>query len=437
MTLLAGQRLELRITSATASGEGVGPHGGRQVHVPGAFPGERVRARVEAVARQSPRVFAVLEEVLEASPARRPSPCAASDRAGGRCGGCPLITLAEPAQRELKRAALREVHGLEVASLEAPPLELGYRLSAKRVAFGGPGRVRLGSWQRGSQRPAHMDGCVVDHPTLTEAAAALEEALAETRIAAFDARDGTGLLRAVWLKGDGARVLVTLVTATPGPGDEAVLRRVAASLPVHGVAWSVKTGAGASLRGAPATALAGTPELRFDLGEGTLEVGPLAFLQPNPAVAEHMYDALVGTQHGALALDLYAGAGLTTRRLARRFSRVVASEANAEAAARLGIAPEPVNDVLARLIANGERPELIVANPPRAGLGPEVARALGRLGAPALRMLACGPAGLRRDLDALAAAGYALRELRAFDPLPQTPHVELLAVLQRSSSTST
>jgi tRNA/tmRNA/rRNA uracil-C5-methylase (TrmA/RlmC/RlmD family) len=73
-------------------------------------------------------------------------------------------------------------------------------------------------------------------------------------------------------------------------------------------------------------------------------------------------------------------------------------------------------------------PDLVIANPPRKGLGAEVCAALRQLRAAELRIMSCGPQALARDLQALAGA-YQLVELRAFDTLPQTPHVELVASL--------
>lgn len=443
-TLRAGDRVELEVDALGPAGEGVGSLGSRRLSVPGAFPGERVEARLEALSRQGPRAFGTLLRVLEPHPGRRESLCAASEQAGGRCGGCRLLTLEEPAQREAKVAMLREVHGLPVEGLTPPPAELGYRLSAKRVAFGGPGRIRFGSWQRGTRRPASMDGCLVDHPSLALAAARLAGALRDEGLRAHDARRGEGLVHGAWFKGDGERVLATLVTGPAAPAEAQALERVARALPeLHGLAWSVKRDAGGDLRGEPATLLRGSARIALALGDEVLDVGPLGFVQPHPAAAHAMYEALVGgTARGELALDLYAGAGLTTRRLAQRFAEVRPCEANPEAAARLGVPAQRVGAFLERQLAAGAAPDLVVANPPRAGLGAEVTAALRQIDAPELRVLACGPAGLAKDLEALGApegpgVPYRLSSLRGFDPLPQTPHVELLAVLQRSSSTST
>jgi tRNA/tmRNA/rRNA uracil-C5-methylase (TrmA/RlmC/RlmD family) len=131
-----------------------------------------------------------------------------------------------------------------------------------------------------------------------------------------------------------------------------------------------------------------------------------------------------------LAFDLYAGVGATTRALRRSFTQVLPCELHPESARALGVAPEDAAAFLARTAREGRRAELIVANPPRKGLGPEVCAALAASGAGELRIMSCGPEGLARDLATLSGC-YRLQTLRAFDTLPQTPHVELVARLVR------
>jgi len=196
----------------------------------------------------------------------------------------------------------------------------------------------------------------------------------------------------------------------------------------------VQSGPGNSLRGQPPVVLRGDAELNFTIADTPLTVGPLGFLQPNPPVAALAYHDLVAGPSGdpltgELAFDLYAGAGVTTQLLRQRFTEVRACEAYPESAAQLGLPPETAEDFLERQ-RSSERPALVIANPPREGLGPRVCATLIELAPQRLHIMSCGPAGLARDLAALAGA-YQLLGLRAYDTLPQTPHVELVAWLER------
>jgi tRNA/tmRNA/rRNA uracil-C5-methylase (TrmA/RlmC/RlmD family) len=107
---------------------------------------------------------------------------------------------------------------------------------------------------------------------------------------------------------------------------------------------------------------------------------------------------------------------------------VVPCESHPEGAQSLGIEPETAEEFLAR---QTEAPDAVVANPPRKGLGAAVTRELLRLRPARVHVMACGPAGLAADIAALA-GGYRLKSLQAWDTLPQTPHVELIAKLVRT-----
>jgi tRNA/tmRNA/rRNA uracil-C5-methylase (TrmA/RlmC/RlmD family) len=331
------------------------------------------------------------------------------------------MALEESDQRTLLREMLRNQHGLEVDAVVAAPESLGYRWSAKRVAFGGPGKLRLGSFMRGTNRPADMEGCLVDHPVIAAAADELAEAARDLGIAAHDEERKRLGLRAVWFRTNGTQVLATLVTSE---GNEDELRRLGPRLTrCDGLAFSFHRDSGNALRGAEATMLRGIEALDVN----GIRVGPLGFLQPNPKVAERMYDDLVEGIGGGRILDLYAGSGATTHRLRALASEVLPCESHPEAARSLGIDPETAEAFLAE---QTEAPDAVVANPPRKGLGAAVTSELLRLRPMRIHVMACGPAGLAQDIAALA-EGYRLESLRAYDSLPQTPHLELIAKLVR------
>lgn len=434
----AGDVLTVELTGLSPAGDALSKETGHEIHVSGAFPDEQARVRVEHVSRQAPRAHARLQGLLRPHPARRPAPCPHSDSGApprrDACSGCPLQALDLPAQRALKRAALLARHGLDPGELVAGPDEWGYRWSSKRVVAGTRGHVLVGSYHRGSHTPAAMRDCLIDHPAIAAAARELEAAASALAIEPHDETTGTGDLRHAWFKTDGRDVLLTLITAAR-PSRAAELLPPALKLPA-GIAWSVQPGPGNAIRGEPPVHLRGRPCLHTTLAGVELEIGPLGFLQPSPRVAELAYLDLVADETGApltgaLALDLYAGAGVTTTLLRRRFAEVVPCESYPESAARLGVAPETAEAFLARALRTARRPDLVVANPPRGGMGPAVCAALADLAAPRLQIMSCSPDALVRDLAPLAAAGYTLRRLRAYDTLPHTPHLELVAWLSR------
>jgi 23S rRNA (uracil1939-C5)-methyltransferase len=427
----AGETAHLTAHGITLEGAGIGSLEGREVDCHGLFPSEVGQVRIEAVAKHNPRAHARLVSLEVAHPGRREAPCPQHVARGGRCTGCAIMELDETAQRTVKLAMLRERVGLPVSAVEPAPLPFGYRWSSKRVVYGRAGDVRLGSYMRGTHQPADMNGCLVDHPRLVEAFDDVAAHACELGIEPYDERNGAGDLRHVWAKTNGERVLVTLIV-TSDTGRAA--RELPAALKAAGVLVSVHAASDNRMRGSDAQLVRGVAELTTTLLGQSVEVGAFGFLQPNPRVAEACYGALTQRDEpGRLALDLYAGAGVTTRALRTHFREVTACESHPESARALGIAPESVEAFLRHWLANSpvRVPELVIANPPRKGLGPEVCASLIALGAGELRIMSCGPEGLARDLTALGAGGYTLVALRAFDTLPQTPHIELVASLQR------
>lgn len=412
----AGDRRSFEVESLLPAGEGAS---GR-TRITGAFPGERVIARIDHVGKNA--TFATSVEVEQGRDGRRLPPCLRHrESKDGRCTGCALMTLSEDEQRTLLREMLREQYGLEVSEVVAAPKSLGYRWSAKRIAFGGPGKLRLGSFMRGTNRPADMKGCLVDHPLIAAAADELAEAARDLGIAAHDEERGRLGLRAVWLRTNGTEVLATLVTSEAN--EDELVRLLPRLTCCDGVACSFHRRSGNALRGSDAKRLAGIDALDVN---GT-RVGPLGFLQPNPAVAETLYDSLVEGIGGGRVFDLYAGAGATTGRLKALASEVLPCESDPEGARSLGVQAETAELFLAR---QTDAPDAVVANPPRKGLGAAVTAELLRLRPARIHVMACGPAALAKDIAALA-EGYRLESLQAYDTLPQTPHVELIAKLIR------
>ncbi len=425
-----GDLHEVDIVGLTLEGEGVAQLEERAVSISGAFPGERVRARLEHLSRQHAKAHASVQSILVPHPGRRPVPCHSHVAHGGACTGCALMELDEAAQRGLKQRMLADNFGIVVSEVESGAKSLGYRHSAKRVVFGAKGKIRLGSYARGSHRPAPMWNCLVDHPLISAAFADVAEQASALGISAYDEVKGEGDLRYVWAKTDGEHTIVTLITAHE-------VSRAALELPsvlpnLAGILHSVQGSRTNTIRGTEPSLLRGASELELDILDERIGAGALGFLQPNPEVAALAYRALLDAPAGELAFDLYAGVGLTTRVLRKTQREVIPCEAYAESARALGVEPKNVDLFLAEYRAQHSDwiPDLVIANPPRQGLGERVCTLLNELGAARLHIMSCGPEALARDLKRLSER-YELVEMRAFDTLPQTPHVELVAKLAR------
>jgi len=161
------------------------------------------------------------------------------------------------------------------------------------------------------------------------------------------------------------------------------------------------------------------------------------FFQVNRYMIGSLLEIVTKGRSGGLAWDLYAGVGLFSRALAKNFAEVVAVEAAAEDLARSfhgkgrRSVPATALEFLRQAVVERERPDLVVMDPPRAGVGSEVCALLARIRPHEIVYVSCDPTTLGRDLRAMVDSGYRLHELHMVDMFPQTFHQETVAVLRR------
>jgi 23S rRNA (uracil1939-C5)-methyltransferase len=431
-------------------GRGVARRSGMVIFVPGALPGESVRARVSKVRKTYGE--ASVMEVLRPSVDRVPPPCSHY----GACGGCDLQHMKPAAQASAKGSQVRTI--LErVGGIQAPPVEetrVGGEPWAYRFRMDfewttdrrGP---RLGLHRRGSAREiVPIDRCHLVSDTVNAIAAWLGEEARTRRLASWDPARHRGLLRRTGIqeaRGTG-EILISLAT---GRGDPPALVSLARDLlrrfpRVVGVAREEIDRRGLA---AGESILAGRDYLVAVVDGDRFMVPSDAFFQPNATACATLRRAVIeAISNGADAtiLELYCGVGFFTLALARHAGSVVAVEGSrrACAAARANASAArltncrfihgDVQEVLARAV-DETRPDVIVLDPPRTGLPRGVTLALAASGVPRLVYVSCDPATLARDLKMLAAeGGIRVESVVPIDLFPQTHHVECVARLRRS-----
>jgi 23S rRNA (uracil1939-C5)-methyltransferase len=185
----------------------------------------------------------------------------------------------------------------------------------------------------------------------------------------------------------------------------------------------------------------GAPHLTYCVGEFAYRISPTSFFQSARTLLPELVAAVDGEESGGLAIDLYAGVGLFTLPLAKRFEQVIAVEAHPQAAADLAANARAVPNGKTRTIAGSAfdflrrcaqmDPDLVVMDPPRAGVGVATLKLLLDLRPLRLHYVSCSPPTLARDLGFMLKHGYRLDGLELFDCFPQTYHIESLARLSR------
>jgi 23S rRNA (uracil1939-C5)-methyltransferase len=449
-----GEELELRIDSLAYGGNGVGRVNGFVVFVRGGLPGDRVRARVTKTKRGYAE--AVAESVLEKSGERVEAPC----RHFGVCGGCRFQDLAYEAQLRAKEQQVRDAL-VRIGRIPEPPLEpivpaasiYGYRNKLEYSFAAGDEGVELGFHRAGRwDEIVGIEECLLTTPVGNEIRLAVRAWAREERLEPYDQATGAGYLRHLVVREgrNTGQVLVLLVTA-PGERFETgyfveVLRRFPEVRSIH---WAIND-TPAERTSLPTKLLWGEEAIEEEMLGLRFRVRPNAFLQTNTEMAEHLYS--LAREYAALSgvenvLDLYCGTGTIALALARDASAVWGLEISEEAVAcaienaelnGIGNArfyAGNVGQTLEELVEESGAPDVVVVDPPRAGLAGKALRRTGALGAERIVYVSCNPTTLASDVQVLRDEfAYELRRCRPVDMFPHTPHVESVSLLTRNAT---
>ncbi len=175
----------------------------------------------------------------------------------------------------------------------------------------------------------------------------------------------------------------------------------------------------------------------YPSGGDVFRVGSRSFFQVNRFLTDELAQQAIGDAGGGLALDLYSGVGLLTLPLARRFDRVVGVESSGAAVRSLQFNAERAQVEVKIVHANVEQyltdvkepVDFVVADPPRAGIGPKVVGDLIRIRPREIALVSCDPSTLARDLRGLIDGGFAIKSMTLIDLFPQTFHLETIVRL--------
>ena len=436
-----GEQLEVEIDSLAFGGRGVARADGMVVFVAGALPGDRVRAEVTKAKRRFAEARTV--ELL------RPGADRVADRCchgGEPCPGAPWQGL--PYERQLSHKqeqvdeALRRIGGLDGFDLEPiePATEQWRYRNKLEYSFGADeeGEPILGFHARGRwDLIIDVEDCLLASERGNEARNELREWARMEAVPPYDGRSQEGTLRNLVVR-EGRRTgqvqtrLVTSAARFPKP-----------PVDLHTVVEGPSGGTDGP------TGVLGEERLREELRGLRLEMSHGAFFQTNTEMAERLYGVAAeyaGLSGSERVFDLYCGIGTIGLTMAARAGEIwgleivpeaiADAERNAEANgianarfvagnARTGVRP---------LIERAGRPDVVVIDPPRAGLSQKIVRRVIECDSPRIVYVSCNPTTLAPNAAQLTEAGYTLRRVRPVDMFPQTPHIECVALLEKEGS---
>jgi 23S rRNA (uracil1939-C5)-methyltransferase len=446
------QELELRIESLAYGGNGVARLNGFVVFVRRGLPGDTVRARVTKVKRN--HAEALTTEVVSPGPNRVDAPCAHYPA----CGGCRFQDLGYEAQVAAKhdqvRDALQRIGGLAEPPLEpiVPAEEIFHYRNKLEYSFtqtpSGPalGFHKAGRWDE----VLEIEKCWLTTDLGNAIRNAVRDWARAEHLQAYDQEHQTGYLRHLVVREarNTGQVLVMLVTARGERFEREELVDTLRRFPeVRSIHWAVNDSP-AEVTNLPSELLWGEEAIEEELLGLRFRIRPNAFLQTNTRMAERLYE--LAREAAALTrdetvYDLYCGTGTIALTLARDALTVWGVEVSEESVACAienaelnGIANAAfyageVGDSLEELAERAGPPDVVVVDPPRAGLSGKAVRRIGRLEPKRLVYVSCNPTTLAGNVKDFARDwGLELRRVTPVDMFPHTPHVEAVALLTRS-----
>lgn len=417
---------------------------GKAAFVPFVLAGEKVEATLTEQKREFAR--AKVEAVIEPSPHRIEPGCAYF----GRCGGCHYQHAGYDHQLEIKKDILRETLR-RTAKLELPvEIEVhpsppwNYR-NRSRLQVQTKPSFATGYYKTGSHELLPIEECPISSPLINRGIATVWSSGRAGRVP-----QGVSEIE-FFADADDTQLLIEVV-CTPD-SRRAAMREWAeefqASMPeIAGIAVFRKT-----TSGSPEKLLAvGADHLTYRTAKSAYRVTTGSFFQTNRHLIGELVRIVTSGRSGGLALDLYAGVGLFSTALACDFRHIVSVESSQTSSADLTYNlpknGEAIRAATEQYLERAENtktgkagsaaptadlviPDLIVVDPPRAGLGERVARTLAISGAPRVVYVSCDPATLARDLAAFVSGGYRIEQVHLVDLFPQTFHIETVVHLAR------
>lgn len=434
-------------------GAGVAKPEGFVVFIPGALPGDRVRARI--LRKKKNHAEARLEEIERPSPDRIAAPCPVFDT----CGGCSWQNLGYERQLEWKQRQVEETLTHLGGLTELPPLRpiqpsplIWHYRNKMEFSFGRDEAhgVVLGFHVPGRyDRIFEVPACLIHPEPFDPLLQALTEYAREHGLDAHDPRSHRGLLRHAIMRhsrqtGGVVLVLVTYKGELPDP--EGLVERLRKACPnLQGFVWGINPGLADVATFEKAGFTWGETRLTEDLNGLRFAISPLSFFQTNPSAAEPLYRTtveLADLSSRDRVLDAYCGTGSIALHCARQAGQVVGVEISLDAIrdARINARANAIQNTtfiaapmkeglsLALQAAGGSFTRVII-DPPRGGMDKRSLAGLIGLGAPVFVYVSCNPSTLARDLQTIVEGGYRVEAIQPVDMFPHTYHIETVVKL--------
>ncbi|MEE2754020.1 MAG: 23S rRNA (uracil(1939)-C(5))-methyltransferase RlmD [Candidatus Latescibacterota bacterium] len=447
-----GNVVEFNVERLNGKGIGVGTYSGYEVAVRGAIPGDRVRAILRRVKNRRREGEARIVERVGEKVARIDPSCAHF----GVCGGCLWQDLAYLDQVELKEQLVRNVMNpnasVEIGVTLLAPESYRYRNKMEfSIGQNAEGQIEIGLHPSGQfGHIFDLEECKLMREEMSDIVEDVRCFAQENGLSAYDLRTHEGLLRFLTLReGTSTGEVMVVITTSGEPFEKigALAHRLCERFPViKSVMHTINREKAQIAYGDEGVIVLGDSTIQEHLGDFTFEVSSSSFFQPNVKQADKMFARIVSLCEltgSESVLDAYCGTGGISLCLSQHVKRVVGVEMSEAAikdasinSAANGVdnvrfVAGPAENLLGQLCKQGDRFDVAVTDPPRSGMHHKATRGLIDLQPTRIVYVSCNPTALAADVAIFEAHGYELNYLQLVDMLPQTPHCEVLARLDK------
>ncbi len=457
MPLAKNDIITLEITALTNEGSGVGHYKedssdgrGMAVFVPLTAVGDVISCRVVKVLRSY--AYGRVEGILTSSPDRAEDGCPVY----AKCGGCCFRHISYEAELRAKQGfvqdAFMRLGGLspEFLPIQGSESPEGYRNKLQMPVSKQDGRTVCGFYSERSHRVIPVDKCALQPELFAEITRFVTEQADRLRISVYNEEKHEGVLRHIYLRRGhySGEVCLCLVARRKVPEFERLAKAAAERFPeITGVVLNINRDRTNVILGEEEQVLFGRAEIKDTMCGVNVEISPKSFYQVNTPAAEALYRqaAEFARPEGKLLLDLYCGAGTIGLSMAGKAHRLIGAEIVPQAVenARENAERNSVKNAeficadagqaAQQLERSGERPDVIILDPPRKGCSEDTLTACAGMQPERIVMISCNAATAARDCKRLAELGYTAAMVRPFDLFPRTSHVECVVLINKNN----
>lgn len=440
--------ITLEISDINSEGAGVGRYDGQVVFVPYALPNEKIEALIIKDAKN----YAVgkLLKVITSSEFRRTPECPYFYK----CGGCDFQHLEYNEQLNLKcNSTIKNIQKLSGTDIEIEKIVgadklWNYRNKAQfPISKDKDGNVVIGFFSPRSHRVVSIDKCMLQEEKCNSIIETVKELVIKYNIQIYDEFLHKGILRHVIARSSDNGLMVIFVTNSRKKLPEGFVNDlISSNNTITTIVQNFNCEKGNIILGSECVTLFGNGYIDDVICDIKFKLGPLAFLQVNHLQAEKLYNIAVDMAELSgeeIVFDAYCGIGIMSLMLAKKSKKVIGVEIVPEAikTAKETAKLNNINNaeflvgacesVLPDLLKNGQKPDVLVVDPPRAGCEESLLYAISESDIKKIVYVSCNPATLARDIKILKELGYTSSNATFVDMFCHTKHIETVCMLSK------